>query len=307
MGLARPDDAGVYLLRDDLALVQTVDVITPISDDPFDFGRITAANAMSDVWAMGGRPVTALSIVAFPVGDEPPATFRRMLEGALDRFAAADCALVGGHSISDPELKLGFAITGVADPRRILTKGGARPGDVLVLTKPLGTGVISTALRLGEATELVASAAIESMARLNREASEAALEAGVVACTDVTGFGLGGHLSEMVSASGVGVVLHTGALPLLTGARELADRGLSPGGTGRNLDFAGPRCDGLDDLDDAIRALLFDPQTSGGLLMAVPPAALDRLRARLAADGVTCAVVGAFTDAVPAPRILLLP
>ena len=301
--MERPDDAGVYRLSDDLALVQTVDLITPIADDPFDFGRITATNAMSDVWAMGGRPITALSIVAFPVGTEAPETFQGMMRGALKAFADAGVALIGGHSVDDPELKLGFAITGTVDPRRILTKGGAAPGDVLVLTKPIGTGVVSTALKRGQATDGTWAAALASMTQPNRFASEAAVAAGVLACTDVTGFSLGGHLWEMVRGGGVDVELDVGRVPLLPGARRFAADGLSPGGTGRNQDFVAPHVVGLDRLDPADVALLFDPQTSGGLLMAVSPIQVDELVERLAAAGVTATAIGMFVAADGAPRI----
>ena len=294
VGMDRPDDAGVYLVRDDLALVLTVDVISPIADDPRDFGRIAAANALSDVYAMGGRPVAALDIVCFPVKSEPPETFREMLRGGIEVLAGAGAALVGGHSVDDPELKLGFQVTGVVDPRRMLTKGGARPGDVLVLTKPLGTGLVSTAMKRKAASPEAIRAAIASMVTLNRAASEAALAHGVVACTDVTGFGLVGHLREVVLASGVGVDLDVAAVPALPFARDYAAAGLSPGGTKRNRDFAGCLVDGLDSLPPDDAALLFDPQNSGGLLMAVPPGEVDSLLRRLVSDGVRAAVIGRF-------------
>ena len=301
-----PDDAGVFRLSDGLALVQTVDMIAPIADDPFDFGRVTAANAMSDVWAMGGNPLTALAIVAFPVGSEPPETFRGMLRGAIAAFAEAGVALIGGHSVDDPELKLGFAVTGTVDPARILTKGGAGPGDALVLTKPIGTGVVSTAVKRRCAPPGAEDAAIASMCALNREASAAALDAGVRSCTDVTGFGLLGHLREVVAASGVSAEVSLARVPLLPGARECAERGMVPGGTARNEAFAGGWVDGLDTLGEAERALLFDPQTSGGLLMAVPRAAVAGLLARLAAAGVPATAIGSFTDRAASPRIVVI-
>lgn len=303
VGLARPDDAGVYLLAPGLALVQTVDMITPVADSPFDYGRIAAANAMSDVYAMGGRPLTALAIVAFPVKSEPPETFRGMLRGAIAALTEAGASLVGGHSVDDPEIKLGISVTGVVDPDRLITKGGARPGDLLVLTKPLGVGVISTALKNGAATGEQADAAIASMARLNRAASEAALAAGVRGGTDVTGFSLMGHLREMVLGSGCGAEVRFDALPLLPGARALAAQGWSPGGMQRNRDFAGCLVDGLDAMTPGDVALLFDPQTSGGLLLAVDPAEVDALGARLRDEGVTAVVIGRFTGASDRPRI----
>lgn len=303
VGLAKPDDAGVFLLSPGLALVQTVDMITPVADRPFDYGRIAATNAMSDVWAMGGRPLTALAIITFPVKSEPPETFRGMLEGAIAAVTEAGAALVGGHSVDDPEIKLGISVTGVVDPDRLITKGGARPGDVLVLTKPLGVGVISTALKNGAATGEQADAAIASMSRLNRAASEEALAAGVRGGTDVTGFSLMGHLREMVLAAGCGAEVRFDALPLLPGARALAAEGWSPGGMQRNLDFAGCLVDGLDALSPGDVAILFDPQTSGGLLLAVPPAEVDGLVARLAARDVTAAIIGRFTARSAHPRV----
>jgi selenide,water dikinase len=299
----RPDDAGVFLVRPDLALVQTVDLITPIADDPADFGRVTAANAMSDVWAMGGTPLTALSIVAFPVASEPPDTFRGMLRGALAAFAEAGVALVGGHSVDDPELKLGFAVTGTVDPSRMLLKGGAAPGDAIVLTKAIGTGVVSTALKRGRASGDAWAAALAGMTALNRDASRVAVEAGLRCATDVTGFGLLGHLHEVSIASGVSATLDVASIPLLPGAREYAAEGLSPGGTERNLAHVRSTVDGLDGLDAADVAILCDPQTSGGLLLAVPPPALDGVLAGLAGRGAAGRVVGRFTVASDRPRI----
>lgn len=301
--MARPDDAGVYLAAPGLALVQTVDLITPVADDPFTFGRIAAANSLSDVYAMGGRPLTALAIMAFPVKDESGDTFRAILRGAMDALSEAGAVLIGGHSVDDPELKFGLSVTGQADPDRLMTKGGARPGDVLVLTKALGTGVISTAVKNGAVSGEPVTAAEASMARLNRDASDAALAAGVRCATDVTGFGLGGHLREMVLASRCDARIRFADLPLLPGALALAADGWSPGGTKRNRDFAGCLFDGLDDLPPGGAAILFDPQTSGGLLLSVPAAAAPALVERLRAAGHPAAVIGRFTDADDKPRV----
>lgn len=296
----------MYLLRDDLAIVQSVDVISPIADDPVDFGRIAAANALSDVYAMGGSPVTALSIVAFPVRSEPPATFKGMLAGGIEVLEEAGAALVGGHSIDDPELKLGFSITGVVDPARIIRKSGAKPGDVLVLTKPLGTGLIATAAKKRKASADVVQTATESMCSLNAAASAAAVGADVISGTDVTGFGLLGHLREMVLSSGVEAELKLSAVPLLPGARDFAGRGFIPGGTGRNEDFVRELVDGMKKLDKDDVAVLCDPQTSGGLLLAVPEASLDGLLGTLNAEGVRSSVVGRVVRQTRTPRIRVI-
>jgi len=278
-------------------------MITPIADDPWDFGRIAAANTLSDVYAMGGAPVSALSIIAFPVSSEPPETFRRMLQGGIDIMRSAGAALVGGHSIDDPEIKLGFSVTGVVHPDRIMTKGGARPGDVLVLTKAIGTGLVSTALKKGEASADSWGMALDSMTALNAVASAAALNAGVRAATDVTGFGLLGHLREMVLSSGVAAEIEMAAIPLLPGAGEFAERGLSPGGTWRNKKFAGCLVEGIDSMSKADAAILFDPQTSGGLLLAVPEAAVAGLLEGIRTEGGNAHVIGRCLENSMEPTI----
>jgi len=305
VGLDRPDDGGVYLLREGLALVQSVDVISPIADDPFDFGRIAASNALSDVYAMGGSPLTALAVVAFPVKAESGLTFRRMLQGGLTVLAAADAALIGGHSIDDPELKLGFSVTGTVDPGAIMTKGGALPGDVLVLTKQLGTGLITTALKKGQASASDMAAAIRSMTGLNRAASEAGQAAGVGCCTDVTGFGLLGHLMEVVKESDVIAEVNFSDVPMLPGAEGYARRGLKPGGTRRNGEFCACGVEGLDRLEGWAADVLFDPQTSGGLLFSVSEQRLETLVERLKADGEHASVIGRIVDAREGGRILV--
>ncbi len=269
VGFAGGDDAGVYRLGPDLALVHTADFFTPIVDDPADWGRIAAANALSDVYAMGGRPVTALNLVAWPRETLPFALLAAVLDGAGEVLRAAGCALVGGHSIDDAEPKYGLAVTGVVHPDHVTTNAAARPGDTLVLTKPLGTGVVTTALKRGEVPPDALSAAVASMTALNAAAAEAARAGGVRAVTDVTGFGLVGHLTEMARASGVAAEISADALPVLPHVRGLIAAGMVPGGTRRNLADTAHVDWGATSEDD--RILLCDAQTSGGLLLAVTP------------------------------------
>ncbi len=291
VGLERPDDAGVYRLSEDTALVQTVDYFTPVVDDPRTFGRIAAANALSDVWAMGGRPVCAMNVVCFPSKEMEIEVLQEILAGGLDALREAECALVGGHSVEAPELKYGLSVSGVVHPERVLTSAGARPGDRLVLTKPLGTGVIATATKRGLAEKESAQASATSMAALNRRAAELMLEAGAVACTDATGFGLAGHASEMVAPEGAGLVIESSSLPLLPGAAALAEAGYLPGGLSRNRDFYSCRVETGQGVPPAIAELVYDPQTSGGLLIALAPGAAEDLIEALRAEGNEHAVV----------------
>jgi selenide,water dikinase len=270
----------VFALDERTTLVQTVDFFTPVVDDPEAFGAIAAANALSDVYAMGGRPLTALSIAAFPEKDFPPEWAAAIVAGGHRKLAEAGCVLLGGHSVRDAEIKFGYAVTGLVDRHRLITNAGARAGDVLVLTKALGTGGIATALKAGEAPGEVVAAATVSMATLNRAAGEAALAAGVRGGTDVTGFGLAGHASAMARQSGVTLEIEMAALPLLPGARELAPR-FQPGGLKANRRQFEPAVAYGGPFDETLRALLHDPQTSGGLLLLVPPSALDGLMAAL--------------------------
>jgi selenide, water dikinase len=264
------DDAAVYRLTDDIALVQTVDFFTPVVDDPYDFGRIAAANAFSDIYAMGGRPLTALNIVCFPSGVLPLDYLARILLGGAETARLADATIVGGHTVDDPEPKYGLAVTGVVRPGEELTNAGARPGDVLVLTKPLGTGVIATAVKQGTAPPDVVAAATASMATLNRAGAEVARACGARALTDITGFGLLGHLSELCRASGVVAEVWYDRLPLLPGAETLARQGVVPGGTKRNLEFVQPWTYFDPRLEPWQRLLCADAQTSGGLALVVP-------------------------------------
>ena len=265
VGFDTADDAGVYKLSPECALVQTVDFFTPIVDDPYTFGAIAAANALSDVYAMGGNPISALSILAWPAqGDLDQ--LAEVLKGGAEKIHEADCALLGGHSIKDDEVKFGYAVTGLIHPGAVKTNAGARPGDALVFTKRLGTGVISTALKQGIARESDVEAAVQSMLKLNREACQAMLAFEVHGCTDVTGFGLIGHAREMALASKVTMRIDPRAVQFLPGAVEYARLGAIPGGLKNNREFASACVEGDSEFDD----LLYDPQTSGGLLIAMP-------------------------------------
>jgi len=294
VGIATNDDAAVYRLGDQ-ALVATVDVFTPIVDDPFDFGRIAAANSLSDVYAMGARPLFALSIIGFPVKKLPLSVMTDILRGGAAGCAAAGIAVIGGHSIDDAEPKYGLSVVGVVHPERVVRNSTGRAGDVLVLTKPIGTGVISQAVKVGAAPAETLAAAVASMAALNREAGEAMVEIGVSAATDITGFGLLGHLHELAHASGLGARIEAARVPLLPGALEVATAGTIPGGSKRNAAYF-ERWVRYADLDPALRVLLTDAQTSGGLLIAVPAARLEALRSALRARGVLDAVIGELVD-----------
>jgi len=260
--------------------VQTVDFFTPVVDDPGAFGAIAAANALSDVYAMGGRPLTALSIAAFPETDFPAEWAAAIVRGGALKLAEAGCALLGGHSVRDPEIKFGYAITGLVDPQRILTNGGGRGGEILLLTKPLGTGVIATALKAGKAPAEAVAAATASMARLNRTAAEAALRHRVTAATDITGFGLIGHASAVARQSRLTLEIRVADLPLLPRAGELAAR-FQPAGLKANRRQFEPEVEYRVDLGDEMKALLYDPQTSGGLFLLVPEAEASVLLAEL--------------------------
>lgn len=293
------DDAGVYALDAETALVQTVDFFTPIVDDPEVYGQIAAANALSDVYAMGGTPLTALAVAGFPARDFDPRDMEAVFRGGLEVLVEAGVALLGGHTVQDPEVKFGYAVTGLVHPSRVLTNAGARPGDVLVLTKPIGTGVITTAIKYERAPADAARRAVAVMRALNREAGAAfAGGAGrlVHACTDITGFGLLGHACEMASASGVALRIDPAAVPVIEGAYALAARN-RPGGAATNLRHFGPSIAEPDGFDDDLRALLHDPQTSGGLLGAVDPGAADQVCADLAARGVLAARIGRVLEA----------
>jgi selenide,water dikinase len=284
IGLDIKDDAAVYRIAPDQAIVQTVDFFPPIVDDPYTFGAIAAANALSDVYAMGGRPILALVIAGFPE-DMPPATISAIMQGGADKVAEAGAVVAGGHTVIDAEPKYGLCVTGLVHPDRVTAKNHAQPGDRLLLTKPLGTGIITTAHKRGLAHAGDLAAAIASMVRLNRRAAELAATAGLHSATDITGYGLLGHADELARNSGVGLRVVLDQLPLLPGAREYARQGIVPGGLGRNREFLlGTGAVRLGALLDAAHAqLLFDPQTSGGLLFALPAGAAAALLERFAA------------------------
>jgi selenide,water dikinase len=292
VGFDTADDAGVYQLSPDLALVQTVDFFTPIVDDPYTFGQIAAANSLSDVYAMGGRPISALSIVGFPNAGRDVEILEKILQGGHAKMQEADCTVIGGHSIGDDEIKFGYAVTGVINPQRVLRNVGAQPGDRLILTKRLGTGVIATALKNDRAYKASVDAAIESMCTLNREACRVALQFDVHAATDVTGFGLLGHAREMAAGGKVSLRLDSSQIEFLPGAIEYAREGFLPGGLKRNREFVGGCVEFAESVVEETRSLLFDPQTSGGLLLSVAAQQASQLVASLVANGVDGRQVG---------------
>jgi len=302
VGAAEGDDAAVLRLDDERALVLTTDFFTPIVDDARDWGRVAAANALSDVYAMGGRPLVALNLTAWPATSLPLELLAEVLRGGAEVAAEAGCLVVGGHSIDDPEPKYGLAVVGMADPGRLLTVDRARPGDQLVLTKPLGTGVVATALKRGAPSAAVVAATVASMTALNRPASEAALAAGVLAATDVTGFGLLGHLHRMARASGVAAEVDAARVPFLPGAAELAGAGFVSGGTRNNEAFLAGKVELEAGLPTVVATLLHDAQTSGGLLLAVPPERLKDLLGDLVGRGLQPALVGRVVQG-PAGRV----
>ena len=300
VGFETGDDAGVYRLSDDLALVQTVDYITPVVDDPFRFGRIAAANALSDVYAMGGRPLTAMNLCNFPAKGIGKADLARILEGGYSAIQEAGATLVGGHTVRDDELKYGLSVTGLIDPRRIVTHAGARPGDHLVLTKPIGTGVLVGAFRRGRVADAVRERAVAWMSLLNRAACEAMLQAGAHAATDITGFGLLGHALGMARGSGVVLRFRWSDLPRYEASLALIAEGIGTVNTASNAESAAPFTTFSGAWRDEERALLADPQTSGGLLIALPADGAAELVRRLRAGGMTeAALVG---EVLPAPE-----
>lgn len=269
VGIATGDDAGVYLLRDDLAIVNTVDFFTPVVDDPFTYGQISAANALSDVYAMGGRPLTALNIVCWPQSGLPGEILGEVLRGGTEKATEAGVVIVGGHSVADEEVKYGMAVTGVVDPRRIIRNVGARIGDALVLTKALGTGVLMTAFKRDQLPSVHYATAVASMTQLNASASDAMLRYDVHAATDITGFGLVGHSMKMAQGSDVTIVFEESDLILLPGALDCCRAKMIPGGGTRNREYFGPKTRISDEVADEMAELVFDPQTSGGLLIAL--------------------------------------
>jgi selenide, water dikinase len=304
VGFDHADDAGVYLIAPDQALVQTVDFFTPIVDDPYTFGQIAATNALSDVYAMGGKPLTSLALVCFPEKAELE-ILERILAGGLSKMIEAGCTVIGGHSIRDDETKFGYSVTGVVHPKKILANQGARPGDALLFTKAIGTGVISTAIKKGKAEPGWIDAAVRSMTTLNKQAAEVITRGDfrVNSMTDVTGFGLIGHAREMVLASDVSIQIVAGKIPLIEGAIECVRAGHIPGGLKNNRDFAECLVEYEDGVSDDVRALLFDPQTAGGLLISTPDS--GPLARALEDAGVAVVRIGEVLKGVK-PRIRVL-
>lgn len=297
VGYANKDDAGVYLVDEKLALVQTTDFFTPIIDDPYQFGQIAAANSLSDVYAMGGRPMTALALVCYPESGDLNA-LRDILAGGIDKMTEARCTIVGGHMVRDSEVKFGYAVTGTIDPKHVWTNTGARPGDVLILTKPLGTGVIATAIRAGKAKPPWVEAAVQSMTTLNRDAA-ASLEAvkdAVHSVTDITGFGFLGHALEMANGSCAGIRIDSTAIRLIDGAIECTRSGCIAGGLKKNREFVGSCVSFASGVSQEMQHLLFDPQTSGGLLIALDREAAGEANALLEKAGCHAMQVGEVVD-----------
>jgi selenide,water dikinase len=306
VGLDTSDDAGVYQLNDEVALVQTVDFFTPIVDDPFTFGQIAVANALSDVYAMGGTPLTGMNLVAFPIKTLSPSILKEILLGGLSKMKEAGVALVGGHSIEDPEIKYGLAVTGVVHPKKILTNAKAKVGDKLVLTKPLGTGIIATALKARMASEEAVRKSVESMVTLNLTASEGMKKFGAHACTDITGFGFIGHALEMAIASQVGMVIQSKAVPIFPEAMEYAKLGLVPGGAYSNRNFFSCRVEVQSNVSGLFVDILYDPQTSGGLLISLPSGEAEKLVVTLKKEGLVHSnIVGEVVEE-PRGRIQIL-
>ncbi|KUO97217.1 selenide, water dikinase [Ferroacidibacillus organovorans] len=297
VGLETSDDAGVYRLSDTLALVQTVDYFTPIVDDPYDFGQIAAANALSDIYAMGGTPLTALNIVGFPISKLPHELLAEILRGGADKVREAGATLLGGHSIDDVDPKFGMAVTGLIDPEKVWTNAGAEANDVLVLTKPIGAGIITKAIKEAVASEAHAQEAIHWMKMLNRSAAEIARRYEVHAVTDVTGFGLLGHALEMARGARRTLLLDADAVPICAGTMEYAKQGLVPAGSKRNLLFVSEATTFAQDVSPDLRTVLADAVTSGGLLLALPAVGAEQLVEALRAAGMTqSAVIGRFSE-----------
>jgi selenide,water dikinase len=295
--MERAEDAGVYKLTDELAIVQTLDFFTPIVDDPYTFGQVAVVNALSDVYAMGGRPLTAMNIVCFPVKKMDMSILKGILAGGLDKMREAGVILVGGHSVEDNELKYGLSVTGVIHPEKVILNTGAKAGDRLVLTKALGTGIINTALKGGLADEGAVAKAIECMATLNRKAAELMTEVEVHACTDITGFGLLGHACEMIEGADVGMVVYSSSIPLLPETEGYAQMGLIPGGTIRNRDFRLNMIETVAGVSDVQLLILFDAQTSGGLLISLPESEAELLVERMYKQGIRDAtIIGEVVD-----------
>ncbi len=307
VGFATSDDAAIYRLSPELALALTVDIFTPVVDDPYAFGAIAAANALSDVYAMGATPIAMLSFVGFPRGKLPWSVLQRMLLGGAEKGREAGVDVVGGHTVDDPEPKCGYTVVGLVHPDRVITNAGGQSGDVLFLTKPLGSGILTTAIKRDLLDEDAVTQVVEVMAEINRAASEAMVQVGVHACTDITGFGLLGHLRELAAASGLSARIHARAVPILPGVLDLIEAGVVPGGTRSNEGFLAQFTEFATEIDAATRVALVDAQTSGGLVIAVPPERADELSAALRARGVRVAAQIGTLEAGPVGTIVVEP
>ncbi len=299
------DDAGVYKLSDDLAIIQTIDFFTPIVDNPYDFGQIAVANALSDVYAMGGKPLTAMNIVCFPTKKLDISVLKDILKGGIDKMMEAGVTLVGGHSIDDAELKYGLSVTGIVHPKSMVTNSGAKVGDRIILTKPLGTGIISTALKAGKASKELVARVTKYMATLNKRASELMQEVGVHACTDITGFGFIGHVCQLAQNSQVGMKVNASSIPIFTEAEGFVKQSLFPGGLNRNKEFYGKLVEFSKQVPDYIQDILFDPQTSGGLLISLPSEEADLLVGRLKKAGILEATIVGEIISKPQGKIIV--
>jgi selenide,water dikinase len=292
VGFDTADDAGVYRLRDDLAIVQTLDFFTPIVDDPYDYGRIAALNSINDVWAMAGTPITALAITCFPKKGVDPAILSGIMRGGLETLNQYGVTLIGGHSVDNEQIMFGYSVTGVIDPNKVATNSGARPGDVIILTKPIGTGVISTGIKKGSAIEAVVAASVETMLTPGKYAAEAMREFDVKGATDVTGFALLGHAWEMACASKVTIEIDAAAVPLLEGALQLASEGMLTSGDKTNREYVGADAEIEPSVDKNLVKLLFDPQTAGGMLIATPESNAESLLATLNRNYPSAQIIG---------------
>ena len=303
--MEKADDAGVYKISEELAIIQTVDFFTPIVDNPYWFGQIAAANALSDIYAMGGVPKTAMNLVGFPLKQMDISILRQVIQGGLDKLKEADVVLLGGHSVEDSEIKYGLSVTGFIHPQKVVTKKDLKSGDRLVLTKPLGTGVINTAIKRGIASEAITENISRMMAALNRTAAEVMKEFSVHACTDITGFGLLGHLAEMVENSGMALRLDSSQIPILPEAIEYAKMGMMPGGAFKNKEFRLGMIEFSAGVDPLIQDILFDPQTSGGLMICVKREQADALVDNLIAEGVAASKIIGEVIRMPVEKIFV--
>jgi len=305
-GLDTPDDAGVYQLTGKLAIIQTVDFLTPIVDNPYDFGQIAAANSLSDVYAMGGKPLTAMNIVCFPTGLLDISVLNEILKGGADKIMEAGALLVGGHTVDDKELKYGLSVTGIVHPDKMITNSGASPGDKLILTKPLGSGILGTAVKAGLVNKKTIKVLTGCLATLNNTAAELMQEVGVNGCTDITGFGFIGHTVEMAENSQAGITIFSGSIPLLPGAEEFARKGVLPGGSHRNREFYSRLVTFADRVPPHMQDILFDAQTSGGLLISVAEEKAEKLLRKLHRAGVKEAVIVGEVTREPAGKLIIV-